>query len=147
MPPVRRPRRVLLTLAWLPCALVFALWVRSYYWCDMCLVRGGPDQHLVMSELGGVYFLEDVTSDAGFFSAAAGVNGRLEEEMGTVRKWWLPFRMWRWGYGGRIYVMPHWVPTLVLAVPAVWLSRRRRRGQIPGLCPACGYDLRATPDR
>src|SRR4051794_20937887 len=35
---------------------------------------------------------------------------------------------------------------LLGAVPAVRLYRRVRR-QPPGHCPACGYDLRATPDR
>jgi hypothetical protein len=41
----------------------------------------------------------------------------------------------------------HWLAILVLGTSA-WLFRKmanpRRR---PGLCPACGYDLRATPER
>jgi uncharacterized protein (TIGR03382 family) len=30
-------------------------------------------------------------------------------------------------------------------LPSLYAMRRRRRER-PGLCPACGYDLRATPD-
>jgi hypothetical protein len=47
---------------------------------------------------------------------------------------------------------PAWSLVAALAVlPAAWLARpglrwlRRRRGAKRGLCPACGYDLRASP--
>jgi hypothetical protein len=49
--------------------------------------------------------------------------------------------------------LPWWMPTAVAAiVPGIWLVRlpgrlrhlRRIRNR---LCPSCGYDLRATPDR
>jgi predicted amidophosphoribosyltransferase len=35
---------------------------------------------------------------------------------------------------------------IFLALPLNWLAVRRRTIP-PGLCPHCGYDLRATPDR
>jgi hypothetical protein len=45
---------------------------------------------------------------------------------------------------------PHWFLALLFAIlPAVHLRgilRTRRRNRA-GLCPTCGYDLRATPDR
>ncbi|HSI36873.1 MAG: hypothetical protein ACAI43_05780 [Phycisphaerae bacterium] len=49
-------------------------------------------------------------------------------------------------------VLPYWAPSLVFAVvSATWLVRqtvrfRRRSVASSSLCPACGYDLRATPD-
>jgi len=49
--------------------------------------------------------------------------------------------------------IPHWFPFILTAVlPALWLVRRRRRRAAQwrrdhGLCPRCGYDLRATSDR
>ena len=45
--------------------------------------------------------------------------------------------------------VPWWAVALLFAVvpaSAVW-RRWRSRALIPGLCPACGYDLRATPER
>ena len=50
-------------------------------------------------------------------------------------------------------VAPHWMAASASAVlPALWLvgARRRRRTRlrvVTGLCPRCGYDLRATPGR
>ena len=46
--------------------------------------------------------------------------------------------------------LPCWVVSLVGAfLPSIWLLRFRRRAYRAGrhLCLACGYDLRATPDR
>lgn len=50
----------------------------------------------------------------------------------------------------KAYAVPYWLPLMITAVPAALViarlvrraSRRRR-----GLCPGCGYDLRATAER
>jgi hypothetical protein len=49
---------------------------------------------------------------------------------------------------------PAWSLVVATALPPLWLTgrlllawRRRRRRRMEGHCPACGYDLRATPDR
>jgi len=49
--------------------------------------------------------------------------------------------------------VPYWFVLVMLSAPLwLWLTRaraRRIRTRLVrlGLCPACGYDLRATPER
>lgn len=45
---------------------------------------------------------------------------------------------------------PYWLPAAALAVAPgawLWISRKASRRAAAGLCPGCGYDLRATPSR
>ncbi len=43
--------------------------------------------------------------------------------------------------------IPLWLPILLFTLPLVQIFRQHRRIHRKGLCPHCGYDLRATPDR
>jgi hypothetical protein len=55
-----------------------------------------------------------------------------------------------YSYSIRGLCVPHWFPALLFAIlPALRLRSilRTRRRHRSGLCPHCGYDLRATPDR
>jgi hypothetical protein len=69
----------------------------------------------------------------------------------------LGFCRYRTGTGASFYdqteegiTLPAWLPALPFLIPpllwtkAVWRRRRHRRA---GLCRACAYDLRATPER
>jgi hypothetical protein len=44
--------------------------------------------------------------------------------------------------------LPYWLVTSLSAVlPVVWVRKFRRTRYRAGLCPHCGYDLRATPEQ
>jgi hypothetical protein len=46
--------------------------------------------------------------------------------------------------------LPYWFAVAVTLAPPLFTARRshtRRRRAANGLCPACGYDLRASPER
>jgi hypothetical protein len=75
------------------------------------------------------------------FTWARGAMGKVVVRSTDNNFWTPPF----WILG-----VPHWfLALLTIALPLRWLWRRlttaqRRRSN---LCPICGYDLRATPDR
>jgi hypothetical protein len=50
--------------------------------------------------------------------------------------------------GYRSVALPHWaVAALTAASALLFRARRRHLGRCSGLCPTCGYDLRASPER
>jgi hypothetical protein len=54
------------------------------------------------------------------------------------------------GWSTRKIVVPCWLVALLLSIPPAaqaWRFIVARRRRNTGLCPRCGYDLRATPDR
>lgn len=68
----------------------------------------------------------------------------------AVMRWRSPVTPWLFTSPYKAYAVPYWMIVVLTAIPAaravarlVRRSLRRRRG----LCPGCGYDLRATTDR
>ena len=89
------------------------------------------------------YVLVNLPDGAGFDDACgfATATGRLPATVPPLRQY--PNVL-------QAAAVPHWFPAaLTAAAPAAWLLRKlhaRRRARA-GLCPACAYDLRATPGR
>jgi hypothetical protein len=45
-------------------------------------------------------------------------------------------------------IFPYWFIGAISAIlPVIWMVRTIRKPHSAGVCPKCGYDLRATPDR
>src|SRR3954468_22797401 len=167
----RRLFTLLSALSLLLCAATLALWVRSY-WVGEAIYREGPSYRLaVLSSRGQCSAFRttypasaangptrwkysdrgmwaQVTQRPGLYRADPAVRcygpiagfGMFDKPAGPTSR----------GAATREVFFPYWSLVLLTAAgPAAWYARRRRRlrSRSLGLCPACGYDLRATPDR
>jgi hypothetical protein len=156
------------------CATTCLLWVRSFRSCDSVEVGAGLTYWAIDSNHGDIGFRWETDGSAdvariwrkrrdgplSWYSWAASIAAPLA----TDCQWGLL------GFSGhnyelshmfvvssgqaitrsRLLVVPAWFVAAALAVPGlIWLGRQRaRRPRVrAGLCPSCGYDLRATPDR
>ena len=147
-----RRQRILLNtataLAAVACTAMIALWVRSYSVTDDVSISRTL---LVKSSLGrlalihcgeGIIFVLD---DVGLarLRDAADRNGRFAgiQRFSTTR-----YDGSRWTVTSAPYGLLAGLPFTFLALRALAVTIRRIRYPA-GSCAACGYDLRATPDR
>ena len=170
--PVRRRLVNFLTaLSLVLCMATAALWVRSYWVTDE-VSQGEAQRQIVVSSSAGVFSAElhdrweDSTPSRMAWVHEMRSNMALLVAVPSGERWWN-----RLGFSaGREIVeldlMPvtvrlHRITWLTIPCAAVvaplavlpalrlrrWRLDRRRREDCAGLCPACGYDLRATPER
>jgi hypothetical protein len=124
------------------CAASLAGWVLGYE-APMCLLsRERPA--VAIYAWPQAWYIESIQPTRSFGVAVRAVpplSWRVPREV-------LP----QWVSDGQSFRLeiPYWIPVAVFgAFPAGrWSMRRRRwhRARV-GLCPQCGYDLRASPDR
>jgi hypothetical protein len=161
---VRLLGRILGTIGAVLCLVLFvagiALWVRSYRSCDSIRHANGDRWHSVACSRGRLIYLRarrlmPPKLNMRFHFTTRPAIANVEIEQWLVKDF---VRVGGFAYGrgsapdyvGRAFVVPLWFTTLLFAAPpALWARarRRRRRSRRQGLCPHCGYDLRATPDR
>ena len=147
-------RPLLARWAWLlPSLLVLAAWGRSFLVCDAFQFG---DWGLVTESPAAVNFVDPFG-----VGLADGARWQTLIREGRVDYLYLPLlraeKQVIATYPRRRYYtevqIPFWallLPTLPLAVRPWWRSRRVIRAAdrgAAGQCPACGYDLRATPGR
>jgi len=134
-------------LRWFPGLLLALIWVLSH-WLGLAIFAGGQGVFVAKS---GLYCVAPAAVPKGVGSDVF----RIEPEWispewmsNTVIERWKPVRVLTtnaFGPTATIIVIPLWLPTTIFACFAlIRLPLQRRR---VGKCPACGYDLRATPDR
>jgi hypothetical protein len=166
----RRLLNLMTLLSLLLCITVAALWVASC-WCSPRLYvghdRGTSGVGLDIRSTPGALEWVGILFESEPGRVAEGINGSMTAERWregmTRRSAWVRagFGAHRWhetvaGNGPKYtnhywgLSLPWWLLTLLFGTgPALHWNRRRfrrRRGAM-GLCPSCGYDLRATPGR
>jgi hypothetical protein len=149
----RRLFTVLAVLSLILCLATAVLWVRSYRVGDSLFVcRSG--KFTEFASAGGYLHLQ--VGSTSYPDQSVWRTGPpyylILQPIVTGRSWWgfayitgtsngVPQPWW-------LFMAPHWSLALLFTIaPLTWLIRRLRRATPAGLCPTCGYDLRATPDR
>jgi hypothetical protein len=156
---------LVLSVVWT--ASVAGLWLRSFWLRDSFNIGRWTDQGFfdrtltIQSIDGGIAITLQSRGNVPKSSATS-----YEWDLSSGARWgrsagWrshVGFRYQDWTFitlsdrtptRSRTLLMPHWVLILpALLLPVVALVRyRQAKWARAGLCPHCGYDLRATPDR
>ena len=131
---LRRLFALLSALSLLLCVAVGVMWVRSYWASD----TWGPIGRHWVSSNGGLHlwgYTDPEERDWQFLGFESFLSRRSYSPM-------------------RRKTIPYWFPFLVTgllpaayAIRTLGFRRTRMNRQAGGLCPSCGYDLRATPGR
>jgi hypothetical protein len=154
------------------CVATCALWVRSHWVADDVQTESATTLYDLTSSLGRVQFYHATLPPRWFarktlwrriappFDAtgcipfpAPGVRAHFSKAGfgfyltdGDTAPATNPFSFSTQYYPDWNLGLPHWfLAAAFMLLPMIHQLTRRRR--IPGHCPACGYDLRATPDR
>jgi hypothetical protein len=143
----RRLLNLLTLLSLLLCAAVCTLWVRSYFVQDMIYFPVGS-RTAISQSAGGQLFTIVVNQAAG----ARWLRQANPVPDGGSRTRALMYIRWNFSphRPSQHLIVPHWLVAAGGGLPAllrIGVRRYRKRRHHSGLCPSCGYDLRATPDR
>jgi hypothetical protein len=154
----RRAGRFLRAAGTVVCAMVFVavvtLWVRSRWRIDEYLVYTAEGEVRAVSYDGAFYVNVQVGPTWTYPAPAGLLTVDVSDRFAGVRRW--PFRGFDWTDARmgesrfRSVGVPAWLLAVLSGTPMTvgWRRRRRRDGAARrGVCVACGYDLRATPDR
>jgi hypothetical protein len=159
MPRPRRLPRILLNAATagslVLCVATVALWVRSYLVADTWAWQSTRTAVGAATCRGKLDLFRDRRSSADRFPPPRWhiTGSPLGRHAPSLLPGFAHFRhVSDWQILNGVQV-PLWALTIVVGLlpagtlRATWRRRREARRSQAGLCPACGYDLRATPER
>jgi len=154
------------------CVAVCGLWVRSYWRMDESALTWRGSRYGLRSDAGKLVALLSSEpgdrfrelrfwwgAEASHSGSSYGVLPRNGSRAGPFGTYFADFTYAvppLYLVKGRraVLLMPHWMPAAAAAVlpAALFISTTVRRLRVArrvrlGLCPRCGYDLRATPGR
>jgi len=150
-----------------------ALWVWSEWWTDRLSWRHNESVRSVASVRGDIVIDINVENASMAPASYFGLEQYPRDDLQPIQLRWCSypvapytFDIRNWGgfwwsavrtpaaIQGVELVVPHWslavaIVSLPLTRTTLWLKRRvlARWRRNSNLCPTCGYDLRATPDR
>jgi 4-amino-4-deoxy-L-arabinose transferase-like glycosyltransferase len=165
----RRLFNVLSALSLLLCVATAVMWARSYFYWDLVEIGSALDSRSVQtlrsfqSRRGSLVYYNTQKPRRAKAGFPIGIQrdrypaGHASHDyvFGSGEFNWLGFAYRRHSWKsptGRVFelglaVSHSFVTFLFAAAPIGWMIRWQRRRRPIGLCPTCGYDLRATPDR
>ena len=140
----RRPPNLAAAALLLLALALAGLWVRSVWRTDAAWYATGRHTFGANSEAGRIVLIwaKGPFPPLGFDAHSDGHRAPAWHHL----KHLLVFRAFDSGRDSWAVQFPHWSAAAVALTAALWVRRRDRKRRI-GLCPACGYDLRATPER
>jgi 4-amino-4-deoxy-L-arabinose transferase-like glycosyltransferase len=149
-------------LSLLICMAIIGLWLRSCWREDVIFFDHrhfiATSRHRVWLEsalrpdwTGTIYFSQPEDDRMGpLYGAFLGLKRRAWRggaSFSTLGFVFVSERLQQPNNQSTFIALPYWfLVALTAAPPIIWL-RRGRNPRIPGLCPTCGCDLRATPER
>ena len=153
---MKRPARILLDAVTVLSLLLFlatvALWIRGHFAYDVIGYRNEWGSVRLQSSRGGLAVVAMSFSEASPLDEAGWYWQVTQSRTSLWHEGGLGFAFDSVQVGSR-YVrglfVPAWFAALVTGIPpalGLWRRLRKRRSTL-NLCPVCGYDLRATPDR